>query len=136
MAEKEAKLFYSYSVDMTLTAGATASASVSIEADSDFVVTKSTYFATDNAGASQTYNTRIVPLATVQIQDTGSGRNLLDDQQPIPNLFGSGEIPFIWPVQQIIRANSVVRFQFTSLEAANARRIWLSLIGFKLYRYD
>jgi len=133
--DNTAKLFYIYSFDVTVTAGATATSSLSIEADSDFILTKLSYFATDNAGTSVTYNTRIVPLVTVQLRDTASGRNLFDSEQPIANLFGSGEIPFIMPLQTTIRANSNVRASFTSLEASNDRRIFLSLIGFKLYRY-
>jgi hypothetical protein len=131
------KLFYSYSIDSgSIASGGTATGSIAIEADADFVITKASYFATDGAGTSQTANSRIIPLVTVQIQDTGSGRNLLDSAQPIPNLFGVGREPFIWPVAQVVRANSVVRFTFTSLEASNTRRVFLSLIGFKLYRYS
>lgn len=131
-----AKLLYTYSFDTgTLAAGATATDSVAIEADSSFVITKGSYFATDDAGTAQTYNSRIVPLVLMQLRDTGSGREFFDEAQPIPNLFGSGEIPFIFPVQQVVRANSVLRANFTSLEATNTVRIWISLIGYKLYNY-
>jgi len=130
-----AKLFYIYSFDTVVTAGATATDSINIEADSDFILTKLSYFATDNAGTAQTYNTRIVPLVTLNLRDTASGRNLFDREQPIPNLFGSGEIPFILPLKQTLRANSTIRASFTSLEAANDNRIFLSLIGFKNYAY-
>lgn len=134
--ENAERLFYSYSIDSgTIAAGGTATGSIAIEADSPFVIAKTSYFATDDAGTSQTHDSRVLPLVTVQIQDTGSGRNLLDDAQPIPSLFGTGEQPFIWPVAQMVRANSVIRFTFNSLEATNARRIWLSLIGFKLYQF-
>jgi len=134
---KEAKLFYSYSLDSgTLSAGASGSDAVTIESDSNFVLTKMAFFASDGAGAAQEHDTRIIPLVRIQLRDTGSGRNLLDGTQPIVNLFGTGEIPFILPIQQIIRANSVLRADFTSFEAAEDRQVELSLIGFKLYYYD
>lgn len=137
MEQKFARLFYSYSLTSgVIAAGATATDSVTVESDSDFILTKMSYFATNGAGAALTWNSRIVPLVRIQLRDTGSGRNLLDANQPIPNLFGTGEIPFILPTMLRIKANSVLRADFVSFEAADSRLVDLSLVGFKEYRYE
>lgn len=131
-----AKLLYTYSADSgQIAAGATATDKISIEADSDFVIVKQSMHVSDGAGAAITGAGKILPNVTVQIIDTGSGRQFFDDEQPVGNLFGTGEIPFILPVQQLVRANSVLRVNFTSFEAAANRRVQLSFIGYKLYQY-
>jgi len=130
------RLLYAYSADSgTVAAGGTATDSIAIEADSDFVIVKQSMHVTDGAGAALTWDSRIIPNVTLQIIDTGSGRQFFDGEQPAANLFGTGEIPFILPAAQLVRANSVLRVNFTSFEASADRRLQLSFIGFKIYEY-
>lgn len=133
MDNRYLKDFYVYSVSFSsLAAAGTDLQSVNIEADSNFQCVKLAYFA-DIAAAAQTYSSRVVPLVTLQITDTGSGRNLFNEATPIPNLFGSGEIPFILPIAREFKANSTVNFSVTNYDAASTYNLYLSLIGVKVF---
>ena len=130
-----ARDFYTYEEDFLeadLTAGSTLNGSIEIQADSDFVWQKATYFA-DLAGAVQTFNTRVIPLVTVQLIDTGSGRNLFELAAPIPSMFGIGELPFVLPIPRLFFARSTIQVQISNFSAATAYGLRLSFIGYKAY---
>jgi len=129
------KDFYIYEEDFVpLLASATGIGSINIQADSDFVVQKLTYFAyADPTGTLQTPTTRIIPTATVQITDSGSGRNLMEAPVPISNVFGTGELPFILPQPKLFLARTTITVSVTNLDDANVY-IRLSLIGYKVFR--
>ena len=81
--------FYTYEAEaLLLAAGAAANDIITIEADSNFVLQKLNYIA-DIAAAAFTDSTRPIPLVTIQLTDTGSGRNLMSNPVPIPSLFGT-----------------------------------------------
>jgi hypothetical protein len=82
----------------------------------------------------------------VNFFDTGSGRTLQDNPQPIQNLGGglvagggaTGQAPFIWPEPWLIKAGGVVQIQITNLKtlAGDAViRLDMSLIGFKVFAF-
>ena len=126
--------FYIYSTTVTaLAAGATATNTINIQADAAFRWEKSTFFA-DIAAAAVVHGTRIIPLCTVLVTDTGSGRQLMDSAIPIPNIFGSGEIPFILQQPKIFSPRSTLSLIFTNYDAAVTYNIRLSLIGSKLFQ--
>lgn len=128
------KDFYIYEEDFSaLASGTTATGAINIQADSDFVLQKLTYFA-DIAAASQTDSSRIVPLASVQITDTGSGRNLMESAAPISNVFGTGEIPFILPQPKLFLARSTITITVANFHASATYNIRLSFIGHKVFR--
>ena len=89
--------FFVYEVDITSTIAASGSvtASFTIQADSDFLWTKSAFIMTGTSiGAS------------LLVQDTGSGRNLMTQAVPVANFFGTGSLPsscrasaFLWLVR-------------------------------------
>lgn len=124
--------FFVYQVDfLALAAGATATGTFTVQADSDFIWEKATYLA-DIAAAAVTHDVQIVPLVTILITDTGSGRQLMNSAVPIPNLFGAGELPFIVPRPRQFRSQSTVSVQVTSYVAAGTTyNLHLSLIGEK-----
>lgn len=127
------KDFYVYQEDFAaLAAGATASGNIQIQADSDFAVQKLTYFA-DIAAAGQTADTRVIPLITAQVIDTGSGRNLFESALPVPSVFGTGELPFILPTPKIFAARSTVTINIANFDAANTYNLRLSFIGYKIF---
>lgn len=105
---------------------------INIEADSDFILQKLTYHA-DIAGAAQTDATRVVPNVTIQITDTGSGRQLMNNPIPIPSIFGTGELPFILPNPRLFMRNSTIQVAFTSFEAAITPDVALAFVGYKIY---
>jgi len=115
-----------------LAAGAVQQSIIQIQADADFKIMAAAYEA-DIAAATQTAATRVVPNVTVLLTDTGNGRQLMDNPVVIPSLFGTGELPFIWPVPKIMAARSTLQVQFTNFDAAAAYNVRLSFIGIKLY---
>ena len=128
------RAFYSYSLAVTgLAAGATLIDNTTIEANSDFILTKMTAFA-DIAGAAQTSDTRVVPLVTIQLTDTGSSFNLFDEPQAISNLTGIGSIPFILPLAYRFARNATLRCEFVNFSAATTYdNVQISLVGFRNY---
>ena len=128
------KDFYAYTVSFTaLASGASATGSINIEADSSFVAVKLSYSA-DIAAAAQTDSSRVIPLVTLQLTDTGSGRNLINQATPIPNLFGTGQIPFILPIAREFKANSTLNFAVTNYDAASTYNLYLTLSGQKIFK--
>jgi len=106
--------------------------SILISADSDFQLEKLTFFA-DIAAAEQQQATLEIPLCTVMITDTGSGRQLMSVAIPVTSLFGTGEIPFVLKQPKIFVARSTVSIAVTNFSAANTYNVRLSFIGSKLF---
>ena len=136
LASQVIKDFYVYQEDFSsLANGATATGTINIQADSDFVVQKLTYFA-DIALAAQTDSSRIIPLSTVQITDSGSGRNLMESPAPITSIFGTGELPFILPTPKLFLARTTITMDVTNFSTSTTYNIRLSLIGYKVFRLN
>lgn len=128
------KEFFTYELDFAAVAnGSSASSSFNIQADSDFVLQKLAYFA-DIAAAAQTANTRVIPLMTTVITDTGSGRQLMSAAVPVVSLFGTGELPFILPTPRLFQARSNVSVTVANFDAAATYNLKLSFIGYKQYQ--
>jgi len=130
-----ARDFYTYEEDFAvadLIPGATLNGSIEVQADSDFVWQKAAFFA-DNAGAAQQDQNRILPLVTVQLVDTGSGRSLFESAAPIASMFGTGQLPFVLPIPRLFFARSVIQVQVSNFSTATAYGLRLSFIGYKAY---
>ncbi len=127
--------FFVYEVDFTnIAPGGSSTAGFTIQQEADFLLTKIT-MCPDIAGAFYDDSTRPVPLVTIMINDTGSGRNLMSSAVPLPNIFGSGGLPFILPRQRLITASSVVNVTLTNYDAAETYNIRLSFIGEKAFSF-
>jgi hypothetical protein len=123
---------YRAAVD-TLAAGSIKTSIIQIEADSSFVAVKCSYFA-DIAGAPQTEDTRVIPLVRVQIQDSGSGRNLQNFSIPIDTIAGRGELPFVLPIPREFKASSNIKFTFENYSAATTyANVEFILAGYKTF---
>jgi hypothetical protein len=128
------KDFYVYEEDFSaVTSGSTATGNINIQADSDFVLQKLTFFA-DIAAAAQTDSSRVIPLMTVQIKDTGSGRDLIESSAPVSNIFGSGRLPFILPTPKLFLARSTIAITVDNFDAAVTYNLRLSFVGYKVFR--
>lgn len=105
-----------------------------IDAENDFLWQKACYVA-DIAAAAQTFTTRVVPLVTVLIQVSPSGRALSNNiAVPVTSLFGTGEIPFILPHPRNFPARGQVTVTAQAFVAAGTTyNLRLSFIGTKLY---
>lgn len=131
-----AKDFFIYSATFTgLAQNTTQQKTIPISDDSDFVILKTTFFADDGIGSKFTPNTRMIPNVLILMTDTGSGRNLMDAAQPLYDLFGTAENPFIFPLPKLLKRRTVLQIQATNQELAAATwRLTVSFIGVKIFK--
>lgn len=132
----EKRQFYSYVLEVSsMAAAATGSDSFTVEGNADFVWTKTT-FMVDIASDTLTEATAVLPLISWLVTDTGSSAQLWDGEQPLPNLAGRGNIPFILPIPYTFGRNSTVRAQFTNYsDNATYTNLKVSLIGYRNFGY-
>lgn len=138
--------FYSTSFqNSVLAASTTISQSIQVQADSHFVCRYINGAIYTGPAASMALLTIASPLL-INFFDTGSGRTLQDNPQPIQNLMGgyaagggaTGQLPFILPEPWLIKAGGVVQIQITNLMtlAGDAvLRMDVSLVGFKVFAF-
>jgi hypothetical protein len=126
--------FFIYEVDFSSIAPAGSSTqSFTVQQEADFLLTKITM--TPDIAAAAYVNAAVpVPLVTIMINDTGSGRNLMSSAVPLPSIFGNGGLPFILPRQRLFVASSVVNITLTNYDAATTYNIRLAFIGEKAFR--
>ncbi len=128
--------FFIYELDFAAvaSAGGTAQSSFTVQADSNFLWQQGCFFA-DVDAAGETNDTRVLPLMTVVIQDTASGRQLSSQPVPVVSQFGYGSLPFILPSPRFFRANSQVTVTVTNYDAADDYNLRLSFIGTKFFKF-
>lgn len=127
--------FFAYAINFfNLGPGQAQNGAIQIQSDSDFELQKLAQFCDIN-GAAQTDDSRVLPLVSLQITDTGTGRQMFSTDIPIPATMGDGQIPFILPTTKIFSANASVAFLVTNYSAATAYNVRLILQGAKLFRY-
>jgi hypothetical protein len=137
----ERKDFYVYEAQCTaLAASAQSTDTIQIEADSNFILQKFAYHCQAPAATMLAASAlglveaqRIIPPVAIQLIDTGSGRQLMQNPIPIPSLFGNGQLPFILPNPRMFLRNSTIQVAFTNLDVTNAYTVRLAFIGFKVY---
>lgn len=128
--------FYTYAANLaSLAPGAVATVNVQVEADSDFEWMKSAFFGISTITGAATFTTAELPLITVQIQDSGSGRNLFNQPVNVLNICGDGKLPNVLPVARMFRANSNISFSFTNISSATTYSlIQFAMIGRKAWK--
>ena len=125
--------FYVYEAEsLAIVAGGTSNDVINIEADSDFILQKMTYEA-DIAAAAYTFTTNPIPLVTIQITDTGSGRQLMQNPIRINSFMGDGKLPFYLPNPRKFLRNSTIQIAFVNFDAAVTYNLRLAFIGYKIY---
>ena len=126
--------FFVYPASLgSLAAGATNTVNISISADSDFYLTALTFMST-LAGAAQTVSSQVLPQISVQIVDTGSGRQLFNVAMPIYAIAGIGREPFRLIHPRLFKRSTTIQVQATNTSAAETyTATFLNFIGFKLY---
>jgi hypothetical protein len=126
--------FYVYTANfLALAPDASQIFSIQIQADADFKWIKSTYQA-DIAEAAFTAATQPVPNVTVQLTDTGTGKQLFQTPVPIATLFGIGQLPFILPIARMFSARSSIQVTVANYDAAVTYGIQLQFIGMKVWQ--
>ncbi len=127
--------FFIYEVTFdALTFGTSQDGNIQIQADSAFRWITGTYFA-DIARAAFTAEARPIPNVTVQITDSGSGRQLVSAPVPVPSLFGTGQLPFVMPISRVFQARSNIAFTVANIDAATTYNLTLQLIGTKIFNF-
>ena len=116
----------------TLNNNSTQNDVIQIQADADFKLMATTYVATNDNGEPIDF-TLASPTVNVLLTDTGNGRQLMEAPIAIPELFGTGQLPFIWPVPKIFAARSTLQVQYIEFGGFSWQYIQLAFIGVKLY---
>lgn len=104
---------------------------IRFEVDADFEATQM-MVAADIAGAAQTDSTRVIPLVTLVITQSG-GVTWMPAPIPLSLLMGDGRLPYLFPESIIVPANSSLAFQLARYAAAVDYNIRIALGGRKLY---
>ena len=125
--------FYTYGIQFqSFNSGDTATGFIQIEADSDFLIQKLAYFS--NFDDSQvTVFTQDVPLATILVVDTGSGRQIMNIPIPIGALFGDGRLPYILPTPKLFTKNSRINVTLFNFGSEDYEDIWINFEGKKIF---
>lgn len=126
--------YYVYQIQFEdVTSGATQTGFIQIEADSDFLIQKFGYLS-NVAGDSVEFNTLDVPLVTVLIIDTGSGRQLMNSAVPLGAFWGDGRLPYILPTPKLFVKNTRINVTiFNFSDATDYADIWLAFQGKKIF---
>jgi len=125
--------FYIYEAEaLAIAPAGSANDIINIEADSDFILQKFAY-ESDIAAAAYVFNTKPIPLITIQLIDSGSGRQLMQNPIPVASFMGDGQLPFILPNPRKFLRNSTIQVAFTNFDAAVTYNIRLAFIGYKIY---
>lgn len=126
--------FYTYTTRFQdLLQGATGNNFIQIEADSDFLIQKLAQ-TTFIDGDPITVDTQPVPLCTILIVDTGSGRQIMNEPVPLDALFGTGRLPYILPTPKLFVKNSRINVTLFNFSAGtNYDDIWISFEGKKIF---
>lgn len=103
-----------------------------VDSSSPFMLV-STAYQSDVAAAAVTQSTRPSPNQVVMIQDQSSNRNFMNAPVPVPSLFGTGQLPYFWPIARLIPANSQIVITMTNYDAASVPNTRLSFHGYRFY---
>lgn len=109
-------------------AAAALSFPVQVESNAHFVICKTTMLVTDQAAPP---NVVALPLVLAQLQQSGSGRGFMPAGVfvPLVTMFGTGQLPVIWPTAKMVAANSQFSVTLTNLTAV-ALNVYLVFHGF------
>lgn len=128
--------WYSHTAISTLVSTApNATALINIDADSDFYCTALT-MAASIANAVLTDATDVVPLVTLQITDTGSGKSLMNTPIQMDSILGRGRLPYRLNRPRVFMANATIQLSFVATVAAGTTYSNLQVVfhGYKVYR--
>lgn len=106
---------------------------IQLDADANFMWIASTY-QIDVAGALLTEATNIIPLVSLLINDTGSGKNLMNVAVPLGSMAGDGKRPYRLPRPRVFGANATIQLNWTAFVVAGTTyNIRFTMHGFKVY---
>lgn len=109
---------------------------LTIDAGTDFYLIALSVQAQANAAGALTESTNLIPLVTLQLNDSGSTRNLFSSAVPLMAIAGDGKRPYRLIRPRLFRALSSLAFTFTSLEPGGGTtysHVYLSLHGYRKF---
>lgn len=130
------KDWFSYPVTFnTLVNGTPQTQNLPIDAGSDFYMTAIEYLATDSAStAAVTTSTRVIPLVTILLTDSGSNRQLMQNPVLLDSIAGSGAWPHRLIHPRLFLRNSNIQILVQSFDAnATYGTLRLNFEGFRIY---
>jgi hypothetical protein len=112
----------------------TATGIINLDADSNFYCVALTYVA-DIAGAAYTESTWLLPLLTLLITDTGSGKALMNQPLLMPGFMGDGKRPYRFVRPRVFLANASIQLSYNAgfMAAGTTYNAQTILHGYKVY---
>lgn len=125
--------YFAYGTDFTpsIAAGATSTQPINIQNDSAFCILSAVMVVTDTSNTTF-FGQR--PLLTL-LNDSGSGRYLSSVPIAADNLFGTAELPMVWPIPKILGPNTTFTVQVQNLDLVNALVVRVAFHGFKIFGF-
>lgn len=129
-----ARNYFVYEADIpaALNSGLGTDLTFNIAGDSDFFWTKFSVFALVG-GAAPTNGAIQVPTVTMLLINTTTGRQYSSSATPLPNMAGSGQLPFILPQITMWQRKSTIQIQLQNVGNANYSNLYLSFHGIKAF---
>lgn len=126
--------YFVYEADITATLNAAAGANLTfnIAGDSDFFWTKFSVFATVG-GVATLRNADQLPYVTMLLVNTTTGRQYSSSAVPLPNMAGTGSLPFILPQITMWQRKSTIQCQLQNVGNVNYTALNLSFHGIKAF---
>lgn len=127
---------FTYSINYASLATATnIDGSFTTDNDSDFIITKTTFYSAPTTAAGPTESNQIIPWLTVLLSNSSSGRNLSDGAVMVSSLFGSAKLPFIWSMPYKVSGNTTITANLANITtgAGEAYVCRLQFHGVKIF---
>jgi len=131
-----ARQYFGYVANvLPLAAAGTGTATVAIQNDSDFLLVAVTGSARDPAAPTTRF---LAPAITLQINDSGSGRNLWAQPVDWITVVGTAELPCYLPFPYLVEKSGefTITQQSLSLAGGQAYNTRLTLHGFKIFTFS
>lgn len=123
------KDFFAYSVEFdTLAANGDERQRTQIQADSDFILLQIMRTVRPSGGGNAVTD----PQIRIQLETSGSGRNLMDSLQPLENISGTAQDPYFLPYPKVLKRNSTLTTRLVE-DSGNARIVRVTYAGFKIF---
>jgi hypothetical protein len=128
------KTQFNYETDISaaLAPAGSTTLTFNIAGDSDFFWTKFEAFALVG-GVATVRNADELPAVTVLIVNTTSGRQYSSLPTPLPNVSGTGQLPFILPQITLWESKSTVSVQLANIGNATYSNLMLTFSGIKAF---
>jgi hypothetical protein len=111
---------------------------INVDADSDFYCVALTYNAvllTATLGGLLTESTNVIPVVTIQITDTGSGKSLMNTPIPMGAIMGDGKRPYRLVRPRVFQSNATIQLNYVAFVVAGSTyQITTVLHGYKVYK--